>query len=849
MDHDLPGLSYKEYALYTLEDLTRKFKTSASGLTDYEVRRRLLRYGKNEVRTRSTTALRILARQLMSPFIYILLSAAAISYLLSERTDAILILIFVALNTILGFYQEYRSEQTVRLLRRYIVRKIQVRRNGVVEVAETTDIVPGDMLILEPGTMIPADVRFVEASELAVDESALTGESAPVKKTDRVLPHEPKNTYLAHNTGFTGTTVVSGRALALVCATGSGTEFAKINTLTAETHKESTFEKEIRKFSTFILKLVVVTLVAVVCANLFIKGTGSVGGEYLIFAIALAVSVVPEALPVVTTFSFARGALRLAKRKVVVKRLSAVEDLGSIDVLCTDKTGTLTENRLTLGEVYAQDYLRAVSYAYLAKTEYGKDRSVNPFDEAVKVALNDHNMKHLETHRLIDRVPFDPARRCSFSLVSINGDRLLICRGAPESVTALCGPMDEKSRNEMAEFIRERGHEGKRVIAVAVKKLSHDANSVPESVSEMEFQGVLSFFDPIKRSVAMAVAKAKGLGVSIRILTGDAPEVAGWVGYRIGLIDTVKDVITGDEFDALPSGEQHQAVGKYRVFARVGPEQKFRIIQLLKEHHEVGFLGEGMNDAPALKIANVALAVDHASDIAREASDIILLKKDLKVIVDGILEGREILANTTKYITATLAANFGNFYAVAAASLFISYLPMLPVQILLVNLLSDFPMIAMAADSVDPADLARPKTYDLREILHVATYLGIVSSFFDFITFGILVTFGPAILQTGWFMESILTELAFIYSIRVKPFFLRARAPRLPMVALTVIAALATIVLPYTRIGQELFSFVPLSSGALATVFVIVVSYLIVTETVKILYYRSIRRDQAIPVK
>jgi Mg2+-importing ATPase len=414
----------------------------------------------------------------------------------------------------------------------------------------------------------------------------------------------------------------------------------------------------------------------------------------------------------------------------------------------------------------------------------------------------------------------------------------LVSRGAPETIISLCKDVPAKLKKSIADWSKERGIIGERVLAIAKKSNPLDSGKLEEEEKNLEFLGLISFVDPIKVTAGDAVIKAKNLGINIKLLTGDAKEIAGAVAHKIGLIEDAKDVLTGDEFDKLSGARQKESVNKYSAFARVSPAQKYKIIQLLQEDYEVGFLGEGINDAPALKIANVALAVDGASDIARDASDIVLLKKDLKIIVDGVKEGREIFANTTKYITATLSANFGNFYAVALSSLFITYLPMLPPQILLVNLLSDFPMIAMATDSVDVDELKRPRKYNVKSLAYIATVLGLVSSVFDFIFFSLFFRISAPVLQTGWFMESILSELVFIFSIRTRKFFLSSKRPSLILIFLAMVAAAITIILPFTDTGHALFGFESLSLNRLGLIAVVVIAYFVTTETAKLFYMK-----------
>ncbi|MDD5567229.1 MAG: magnesium-translocating P-type ATPase [Patescibacteria group bacterium] len=835
-------MDFSAYTGLNRETLFEKLSTGGRGLDKKVVAIRQKQFGLNEVGQRATAWSTILARQFRSSFVYLLFGAALVAFILGESIDGSMILLFIVINAGLGFYQEYHSEKTVRLLQKYSVPSTRVRRENAEELVPTSKIVPGDFVIFEAGDIIPADVRFISENDLMVNESIITGESVPVKKIATANSEKVTEIYQANNLGFSGTSIVCGRCEAIVIATGRQTVLGGIAHLTSETKRVSAFAKGLGKFSTFILRLVLVTLIFLFIANSFIKGGRSSLIELAIFSVALAVSVIPEALPMVTTFSLSRGALRLAKNKVVVKRLSAIEDLGSIEVLCTDKTGTLTENKLTVAEIKSGQPNQTVFLAGLASSDTSQksDRQPNnAFDLAVweKLSVADH--AKFKEYKLINEIPFDPERRRNSLLVEHQGERLLIVRGAPETVIEACPGITESEKIPLFQWLGQQGRLGYRTIAVATKKFDQPEDYQPiEEEKGLKLVGLISFVDPIKDSTLAAVRKSRKLGVQIKILTGDSPEVAGAVAHKIGLLNDPDNVITGQEFEAAKSSEQLSLVRDNSVFARVSPQQKYHIIQLLQQQKEVGFLGEGINDAPALKISNVGLVVQGAADIAREAADIILLKHSLEVIVDGIREGREVFSNTIKYLKITLASNFGNFYAIAIATLLIDFLPMLPLQILLLNLLSDFPMIAIASDATDPDELKRPKIYDVKEVALVATILGIVSSIFDFIIFATFLRTGPETLHTYWFIGSILTELALIYSLRTRLPFFRAKRPSATLLWLTVTAAAITIVLPFLAWSRHIFKLIQPSFSRLLLIFGIVIVYFIVSEIVKLFYYR-----------
>jgi len=846
----MQNLNSLQYTVKSTAEIEKKLKTSiSSGLSNKEAQERLEQYGKNEISGQAVRWWEILLRQFKSAFIYLLLGASILAFILGEIIDAGMILLFLLISAALGFYQEYRSERTLQLLQQYVALHAKVFRNNKINIIRSQEIVPGDIIILETGDKIPADVRFIETYDATVDETILTGESVPIKKTSKSLPQSVKELYRAANLGFSGTMLVNGKAKGIVIATGKQTAMGRITCLTVETKRVSNFEKGIAKFSKFILRLIVITLIFVFLANIAVKGEGADIVHLLIFSIALAVSVIPEVLPVVATFSLARGAKRLAKRKVVIKRLSAIQDLGGIEILCTDKTGTLTENTLTVAETYPQAASKILLYANLATTSPQK-KKLEPFDLALQKKSTKTQQASIAQYQRLFDIPFDPVRRRNSVLVAKNGRKELVIRGAPEIVLDLCKNLSSKEKQVINKWIIQQGIQGRRLLAIAKKNISSpNLNLSFKQVQALEikfdFLGIIAFIDPIKSTAVAAVKRAGTLGVRIKVITGDSKEVAGAVACQIGLVSSPDQVITGQELETLSALKQREAVNAYSVFARVSPEQKYNIIQLLQEKHKVGFLGEGINDAPALKIAGVSLVVQSAADIAREAVDIILLQKDLKAVVDGIKEGRRTFANITKYIKATLASNFGNFYAIAIASLFVPFLPMLPIQILLVNLLSDFPMIAIATDTVDRKELAGPKKYDVKDIIFIAVILGIVSTVFDFMFFGFFYQISPKVLQTNWFIGSILTEIVFLFSIRTKGVFFKSQKPSSLLLWLTGGAFIVTIALPYTAIGQKIFHFTPPTAAHLLIILAIVSAYFIVSEIVKLFYYKEINHTAA----
>jgi len=833
-------MTFAPYTAKRDDEIAKEFATTLDrGLSSEQAERKLAEKGLNEIDEKPVLPWKIFFRQFQSVFMYLLLSAALLTFVLGEYIDTTFIVLFVMINAILGFRQEYHAEKTTSLLRKYFSFKSKVVRDGREMVIASSEIVLGDVMLLEAGDRIPADVRFVATSSLRIDESALTGESVPVEKSSAALSQSASDIYAAVNMGFAGTTLVSGSAKGIVIATGKERVMEGIARTEEKVSHQGNFERGLNRFSRFIIYLVIITLAVVFAANYFLKADFS-ALDFSIFAVALAISVVPEALPLVITFSLSRGAARLVRRHVVVKRLAAVEELGSIDVLASDKTGTLTENKLTVSSIHTKhpkDFLIMANLCSSVEAD-SLESSDNSFDRALWKALSPQERDELPAWKRVAEIPFDPLRKRNSVLVKKGAESKLLVMGAPEMIVGF-STLTASERDDLGAWVAAEGQRGHRSIALAMrrdlKKLSYE----PEDEEHgLEYLGLVSFVDPVKSSTVEAVQNAKKLGVALKVITGDSREVAGAVAVEIGLIADPLQVLTGEEFGRMSEAERSMAVEQTHVFARVAPEEKRLIVEKLKEKHDVAFLGEAMNDVLALKSANVSIVVESASDIARSAADIILLKRDLSVIVNGIKEGREIFTNTVKYLKATLLSNLGNFYAVAIASIIMDTLPLLPVQILLLNLLSDFPMMAIATDSVDSAELHKPKQYDTREVMTVAVFLGIVSTIFDFVFFFLFLQFSPEVLRTNWFIGSILTELVLIFSIRTRGFFLKAKMPSRPLLMLSVVAMVVTVALPFISSVAPLVGLVAPTTPHLMLILSIVAAYFVITESVKLVIYR-----------
>ncbi len=830
--------SFQAYAMQTPEQVCIAFNTSATtGLSSEQVIKNRQQFGSNEISGHEITWIHILYNQIKSPFIYVLIVIAGIDFMLGELDDGIMILSIVIINTVFSFYQEFRTHKALQLLKQYIVDTVRVIRDGKALVLDTKQLVPGDSITLYPGDKIPADIRLVATDKVTIDESILTGESVPVEKNSTTIPEQEITIFTATNIGFSGSTIISGKATGIVFATGNSSYFGSIARFAQEGQKLTSFAVSIAQFSKFILYLILITVGCIFFVHLLWAHKLDLI-NLITFSMALGISIIPEALPIVITFSLARGALHLARYKVVAKRLSAIEDLGSMQLLCIDKTGTLTENKLIFTDIFGPDKQQTLTYSLLASgqpaSQFARDQG---FDGPLWRQLNSQEQDTIAHYTLIAEHPFEPLLRYSSVIVAADNAYELIVRGNVREVIALCTNAHElQAALSWADHEGEQGH---RVLAIAKKEVDKNTTLTQENTQNLTFIGLVSYQDPVKPTAAVSLARARKLGVIVKIISGDTQDVNVAVARSIKLITSQDETISGEEFAQKSSAEKIEIVQRCAVFAHILPDQKVEIVRLLQGTYDTGYLGDGINDAPALKIAQVSLAVDTAADVAREESDIILLQKSLKVIVDGIHEGRIIFANIVKYIKSTLAANFGHFYSLSLVSLFIDFLPMLPSQLLLVSLLTDLPLIAISTDTVSFEDINKPRHYDLYDIALVSLLLGIIVMVADFIVFGSFYTgYPPAVLQTNWFITSILIELSFFYSIRTRLPFYKASFPSPYVLSLSIMVAATALMLPFTAFGQAFLHFTPPTKQHLLLISVIVVGYFVITDCTKIVFYR-----------
>lgn len=827
------GMEWKKYTIQNVDETLVALRTTAEGLPEAEVKRRALEYGKNTVNENTSFVLRVIKRRLVSYFFWLLLAVGVLTFALGERFEPALIAIFLLFNTLLEGYQEFHAEKAARLLSHYLVSRVRVRREGKIQEIDAWSLVPGDIIFFKTGDRIPADARLLVSKSVLVDESLISGESVAVAKQETSLKRLPQEMYGAKNILFAGTSIVTGNGEAVIIATGKNTALGDIAHLTASIEKETQFEKDIRRFSAFLLKMLFGTLVLLYFFFFLTHGNSIEWIPVLVFTLALAVTVLPEALPAITTITLSRGAILLAKKKVIVKRLSAIEDLGSIQILCTDKTGTLTENQLQVSSFWGEHTQVLLKEALLAAQAQPRSREVlhDTFDQALWEEAGAALQTAVSKTERLDELAFNPTTRVNVVLVNEGGKQKIIVRGAPEVILQKVVGLDAFTRNAIYQWIKERGLRGERVLAIATKPETHTHQGL-HLEGDLMLSGLISFLDPIKSTTKDTIVAAKKLGVQIKIFSGDSREVVGAVAYAVGLIADPEAVITGSELETYPLVKQIETLEQQVAFARVTPQQKYAYIKLLQKSHTVGFLGEGINDAPALKLAHVAMVVEGASDIARESADILLLTKDLKVIVEGIKEGRKVFENVLKYLKITLASSLGNFYSVALATLILPFLPLLPLQILFLNLLSDFPMLAIATDTVDESNLKRPNSQSIQALLITAVLFGAMSSLFDLAVFRIFLSEGASTLQTAWFIFSVLTEIFLIFCLRSQKWFFRVVAPSKLLFFLCLPVIGITYLLPYTFLGAKL-GFVPLAPRTLLLLTGLAILYFIVTEVLK----------------
>ncbi|WP_229411165.1 MULTISPECIES: magnesium-translocating P-type ATPase [unclassified Massilia] len=834
--------------------LMRQLETAPGGLSSAEARARLARHGPNAVAAgrRRAPGLAFLA-QFARPLPLLLLGLSALDLATGQGVSAAVIVVIVVLSSLLGFVQEYRSDRAVQKLRAMVRTTVRVLRRdgaeaGAAAAAELPldELVPGDIVLLAAGDPIPAEVRFLEAVDLFVDQSSLTGESLPVEKHDRpVAAGEPEDGL--GNIGFMGSHVTSGSARALVLFTGAATSFGRVAAALAEARERTDFDRGIDRVIALLLRIMLVMAPLVLFLNWASKGDWH---EALLFATAVAVGLAPEMLPMIVTVNLARGALVLAERQVIVKRLGAVQTLGAIDVLCTDKTGTLTQDRVVLEQhldIVGKASELVVDYAYL--NSYHQTGLRNLLDTAVLQYAHVHaRLNAVEGWRKIGEIPFDfRRRRMSVVLQRLDGERILICKGAVEEIMSVCANAEQDGRplaiapghaDMLGNVVQRLNADGLRVIAIAYRLLAPSDTALTDPALErgLTLVGYIAFFDPPKDSATAAIAALGQRGVAVKVLSGDNAAVCSHVCGLVGI--DARLVMDGAQVDALDDAELGARALRASVFARLAPEQKTRVIRCLqREGRVVGFLGDGVNDGPALKAADVGISVDTGADIAKESADLILLQKSLVAVADGVIAGRTVFGNIVKYIRMSASSNFGNMFSVLGASVMLPFLPMAPVQVLLNNLLYDCSQTALTTDRVDPGYLARPRRWEVASLRRYVLCFGPISSLFDYATFALLwfvvdTARLPAMFQTGWFVESLLSQTLIVYVIRTSALPTLANRPSVPLLAASLLVCGAGLWLPWSPLARTL-GFTPLPPAYWWGLGAILAAYAVLTQLVK----------------
>ncbi len=833
--------------------VAQELKTSSqAGLSPAAAAQRLASFGLNEInQQRRRSVWQIFLSQFTSPLVLILIGASLISGYLGDVSSTIIIISIVLVSGILAFLQEYKSELALAKLQQKVSLQATVIRQGQTRRLPASQLVVGDLVDLSLGNVVPADLRLVEVENLLIDEAILTGESFPVEKNIAALPRTEYLPQALTNCAFAGTHVVQGLGRGLVVATAAQTELGKTAHLLEVKPQETEFQAGIRKFGNLLLRVIILfTVVVFAILTIFKKDPLA---ESLLFALAIAVGISPELLPIIITINLSRGAKKMSEQEVIVKRLMSIEDLGNAEIICTDKTGTLTEGVIAVGScqnfsgVFDQQVL---AYGLLCNANaVQKSTDGSPLDQAIiAYAKTKKFQPSLKAEQVF---AFDFHRRRMSVVTKVDQRRILVCKGAVEEMLAAasqvvlngqCVPL-ARQREALQQQFEELAARGQRLLLVGYRELNFEREPVITDEKDLILVGYFGFIDTAKNSAKQSLKTLAELGVEIKVLTGDSELASRYLCQQVGC--QITGVISGQDLQKMSDEELGRAALEANLFVKITPEHKLRIIQTLKQAGKtVAFLGDGVNDAPALRAADVGISVDTAVDVAKEAADIILLKKSLRVLASGIEEGRKTFGNTLKYIFCTISSNYGNMFSVTGAALWLPYIPMLPAQILLLNFLSDFPMLAVSGDRVDQEYLRRPKHWDIKVIQHFMAHFGLLSSFFDFLTFVFLwfvvkasTATTSSLFQSAWFWESYLTEVLMIFIVRTRRWFWQSRPSRMLVVAslLTTVLVLWFI---YSGINQ-LFSLTPLPLWILLSVTVIAVAYFAVVEIEKKRFYKK----------
>lgn len=836
----------KERAFWSVpaSEVLQELQTTTEGLQESESSERLKKYGANVLKPeKKSGALRILLSQFRSPVTLILLFAALLSFFLHDITDTVIIVTIVIISSLLGFWQEKGAAEAFEKLLGTVEIKAAVLRDGTEKEIPVENIVPGDIIILRAGDIIPADCLILESKELFVNEAALTGETYPASKSPGILEAE---TPLAQriNSLRMGTSVVSGSGKALAVYTGKKTEFGKISETLKLRPPETDFEKGIASFGHFLMEVTMLMVMAIFAINVYLQRPVL---DSFLFSLALAVGLTPQLLPAIISVNLSHGAREMAQKKVIVKRLASIENLGSMNLLCSDKTGTLTEGELQLNsfqDLRGRQNEKVLLYASL--NAYYQKSFENPIDRAILA----RNRSSLEEYIKLDEIPYDFMRKRLSILVSKNGTNLMITKGALHSILEICSSAELETgktveisgiEEQIEQQFKEYSGKGFRTLGVSYREMGQQETIEKEQEKGMTFLGFLFFFDPLKPDIAKTIKGMEELGISLKIITGDNRFVAASISREVGLKSS--EILTGSDIARMSSEALARKVSDTDVFTEVEPNQKELIVLALKKSgHVVGYLGDGINDASALYAADVGISVDSAADVAREAADIVLMEKSLDALVEGVKGGRKTFANTLKYVFMATSANFGNMFSMAGASLFLPFLPLLPKQILLINLLTDFPEMTIATDNVDREMVEKPRRWNISFIRRFMIFFGLTSSVFDYLTFVVLLFLLPGSTEqfrTGWFMESVISASLIVLVIRSRKPFFRSRPGRYLLLA-TMLIVVLTLVFPLTPFAA-LFGFSPLPLKVTLVLGAIVGLYIFAAEIIKKIFYKKVK--------
>lgn len=834
----------RQFWSVSVSESLASFQTTVTGLTSDEAKKRLNDYGANRLKPqRKSNVFTLLIAQFKSPIILILLFATILSLFLHNVVDASIILAIVIISGILGFWQEHSASNAVEKLLAMVRITTAVFRGGNEKEIPVEDVVPGDIVKLNAGDIVPGDCLLIESKDLFVDEAMLTGETYPVEKEVSVLAAD---TALSKRTNalWMGTHIVSGNATALVTLTGKNTEFGKVSERLKLKPLETEFEHGIRKFGYFLGEVTLILVVLIFAINVYLHRPVL---ESFLFSLALAVGLTPQLLPAIISINLAHGARKMAEKKVIVKRLASIENFGSMNVICSDKTGTLTEGTVKVESALDTDGVpndKVFLYTYM--NAFYQTGFTNPIDKAILK----YRKADLSGYSKQDEIPYDFIRKRLSISVTHNNVHTMITKGALAEILEVCATAETKDGNivdiaslkdTIEKHFEEFSNNGFRTLGIAYRNLPSGSLFNKGDEKDLTFLGFLTLFDPPKENIIETIAKLKNLGVSLKIITGDNHLVAASISKKMSLSDT--KILTGTEIRQMSDAALLSHVVSTDVFAEIEPNQKERvIIAMRKAGNVVGYMGDGINDASALHAADVGISVDTAADVAKEAADIVLLEKDLGVLIDGVREGRTTFANTLKYVFMATSANFGNMFSMAGVSLFIPFLPLLPKQILLTNLLTDFPEMTIATDSVDEQMIDCPRRWDIKAIRKFMITFGLVSSVFDYLTFGLLLLILHANedqFRTGWFIESVISASMIVLVIRSRKPFFRSRPGKYLLIA-TLSIAVITLVFPFTPVGK-VFGFSPLTFSTYLLLILIVVLYILMAEITKRIFYKKVK--------